>query len=174
MRIVNSAVLYDHLTFHWCQQLRCRESLITFSRWVSRTADGHLYALFGIVLLLQQNYRYFTVVASAFAVERALYFFLKKFTRRSRPPEAIPNFKSIIQASDKFSFPSGHTSAAFLMAALLINVYPMAAWIFYPWACSVAFARVMLGVHFPTDTLAGATLGTAVSCAALSSFSVLV
>lgn len=170
MRLVDNAVFYDHLTFRWCQELRFRQQLIAFSRLASRTADGHLYILFSLVLLLQKNFLMFKVTIAAFTMERIIYFILKKFTRRNRPPETLPNFQSIIQASDKFSFPSGHTSAAFLMSALLAYLYPAGVWLMYPWACCVAFSRIMLGVHFPTDTLAGATLGTAVAVTTINSF----
>lgn len=168
MRLVDNAVLYDHRGFRWCQQLRWKQHLVQLSRQISRTADGYLYVLFGVLLFVQQNYSLLKVGIIAFIAERSAYFCLKKSTKRNRPPDALPNFQSIIQASDKFSFPSGHTSAAFLMSAVVTSLYPLAAWLLYPWACSVGFSRVMLGVHFPTDTLAGAMLGSSVAMMAIA------
>lgn len=163
MKLLDTATHYDHLTFSWCQKRRCRRTLVAFSRQVSRSADGYLYLLFGAITISQEYYRVFEVALAAFSLERGCYFFLKQFVRRNRPPDAIPGFKSIVEATDKFSFPSGHTSAAFLMASLLAAYFPATVWFMYPWACCVAWSRVMLGVHFPFDTLAGATLGTSIA-----------
>jgi undecaprenyl-diphosphatase len=163
MRIITTAIHFDHLTFSWCHQRRCRRYLVAISRQISRSADGYLYVLLGLIAWSQEYYHFLVSAVTAFVAERSCYFFLKNKIQRNRPPDTIPGFKSIIKAADRFSFPSGHTSAAFLMAALLYSHFPETAWFMYPWACCVAGSRVMLGVHFPTDTLAGATLGTSVA-----------
>ena len=61
------------------------------------------------------------------------------------------------------SFPSGHTSAAFLMVTLLVLFYGPIFAIFYLWAGSVALSRLVLGVHFPTDVLVGSLLGSSIA-----------
>lgn len=111
----------------------------------------------------EQQLRHFTVVLVAFVSERACYFVLKSHFRRNRPPQAIPGFQSVVQPSDQFSFPSGHTSAAFLAATMVYLFLPEIGWILYPWACTVGMSRVLLGVHFPTDTVAGALLGSSIA-----------
>jgi undecaprenyl-diphosphatase len=93
-------------------------------------------------------------------VERSLYFSLKNSLRRRRPQELVPGFRSLITASDKFSFPSGHSSGAFLLATALLVVYGGPVIAMYVWASGVALSRILLGVHFPGDTLAGALMGT--------------
>lgn len=57
------------------------------------------------------------------------------------------------------SFPSGHATSAFAMAAVLSFYYPAYRWIWYSTAVLVAFTRVYIGAHFVTDVLAGAALG---------------
>lgn len=165
MRILNTAIQYDHRTFSWCQQRRERRSLVGSARQISRSADGYLYLLFALIAYIQGYSELLAMAGSAFVLERISYFVLKKNIRRNRPPDAIPGFQAIIQASDKFSFPSGHTSAAFLMATLMMFYFPTSAWFMYPWACCVGWSRVMLGVHFPSDTLAGAALGSGIAWA---------
>ncbi|MCV6604885.1 MAG: phosphatase PAP2 family protein, partial [Porticoccaceae bacterium] len=87
--------------------------------------------------------------------------------KRDRPADALPEFKSFITPSDKFSLPSGHTSAAFLMAGILCHLFNPLVWLLYPWACLVGTSRVFLGVHFPTDILAGATMGSSIALMAI-------
>ena len=96
----------------------------------------------------------------AFLIERPVYWLLKNTLKRNRPPKAIPYFKASIVASDEFSFPSGHTSAAFLLAFLVSHHFGFLTLIVYMWASAVGMSRVLLGVHFPTDILAGACLGS--------------
>ena len=98
-------------------------------------------------------------MATAFAIERPLYFILKKSCKRRRPPAAIPGFTSIITASDEFSFPSGHTCGAFLFVTLLCALWGLWLAPLYLWAAFVGLSRVILGVHFPTDIFMGAILG---------------
>jgi len=162
MRLLQNIHQFDLRTFEWCLRRKHRELTVVFSRHVSRSADGPLYAVIIVVFMALGNWPVATLMLVAFALERTLYFLFKSFFRRNRPAVAIPGFKSAIVASDQFSFPSGHTSAAFLVACALHSTFPFLVWVLYPWACCVGAARVMLGVHFPTDILAGALLGTSV------------
>ncbi|NIB41214.1 phosphatase PAP2 family protein [Pseudomaricurvus alkylphenolicus] len=168
MKLLQSLHNYDLSTFDWCLRRRHRQQLVEISRWISKSADGHLYAVAALVFLITRDYPLLTLLLIAFAIERSIYFVAKKYFRRNRPPQAIPGFQSIVQPSDQFSFPSGHTSAAFLMATLVSTLIPTAGWILFPWAVMVGMSRVLLGVHFPTDTVAGALLGHSIALFALT------
>ena len=173
MNILQNIHNYDLTTFDWCLRRKHRQMWIKLARLISKTADGQLYVVVGIVLLSAGLYTALKVCLAAFAVERAIYFVTKNLFKRDRPPQAIPGFKSIVQPSDQFSFPSGHSSAAFMMATIGSIFVPAAIIPLFVWATFVAFSRVLLGVHFPTDTLAGATLGASVAVTSLNYFGVL-
>lgn len=163
-KFIQSVHRLDVLAFLKVVNLNTREGVALAARNISRTADGWLYPLIPLLVALfepAKALQLFYVLASAYAIERCLYFSLKKSIKRNRPPVAIPGFKSLIIASDEFSFPSGHTSAAFLTVTTLVLFFPAASLHYlYFWSCCVALSRIVLGVHFPLDTLAGASLGT--------------
>ena len=93
---------------------------------------------------------------------------LKHAFDRRRPYEKYPEMIHPIEAEDSPSFPSGHTAAAFSLAASLSITYPK--WyVIAPsavWACGVGLARINQGVHYPSDVIAGAAIGT--GCAFLN------
>jgi membrane-associated phospholipid phosphatase len=86
---------------------------------------------------------------------------LKALIKRPRPYVKYPDFTA--SSSEKtYSMPSGHTSTAFYTATWLTLEYPK--WYIaapsFLWAGMVAHSRNQLGVHYPTDILVGAALGS--------------
>lgn len=146
-----------------------RRMVIPLARAVSHSGDGYLHALVPLLLWYLHpavSTLLLPLLALSLAAERSLYWLLKNGLRRPRPQEAVPGFRSLIQASDRFSFPSGHSSGAFLLATCLSVVYGPAALPLFLWAALVALSRILLGVHFPGDTLAGALMGSGLALAA--------
>lgn len=161
MKLLYSIHKCDVFMFTWLLNVRLHEPLTKVARMVSKTGDGQLYALIFALLAWQLGFdnSFVQAVLLAFLIERPVYFVLKNGLKRNRPQAALENFRSSIIPSDQFSFPSGHTSAAFMMASLLGYSTPELLIPLYCWATMVGFSRIVLGVHFPTDTLVGALLG---------------
>jgi undecaprenyl-diphosphatase len=165
MKLLYSIHKYDVFMFTWLMNARLLTLLTKASRYLSKSADGQLYPLVAAILWVNGGLenQIMQVVLMAFAIERPVYFVLKNSFKRNRPDVALINFQSIIKPSDKFSFPSGHTSAAFMMATLVGHFIPSLVIPVFFWASLVGFSRVVLGVHFPTDTLVGAMMGVSIA-----------
>lgn len=99
--------------------------------------------------------------AASFLVNAVVTYELKHMIHRPRPSETFPQIQAYKQLHS-FSFPSGHTSAAFSFATTVSLEYHK--WYVvtgvYTYASLVAYSRMDLGVHYPSDVLAGILTGT--------------
>lgn len=104
-------------------------------------------------------------LASATALNGLFTTTVKLSVHRERPFITYPNDITKYSVAGSYSFPSGHTSMAFCTATSISLLYPK--WYIivpaYLWAGSIGYSRMYLGVHYPTDVLAGALIGTGTS-----------
>jgi len=170
MKLIYSVHRLDVFMFTWLITAKGHTQLAFFCKYLSKTADGPLYGLLLVYLYWIDglNNLMLQVIVLAFMIERPLYFVLKNGFKRNRPQAALQNFISFVTPSDQFSFPSGHTSAAFMMATLISYFMPDLFIPLYLWAGCIGFSRVVLGVHFPTDTFVGMVLGVSVAIFSLN------
>lgn len=138
-------------------------------RWVrvwmilaSRVGDGWLWYAIGLILLLFGGPSRFRAVGEAtLSASTSVFIFLrlKKLARRRRPCAIDRNCWATLLPPDQFSFPSGHSMTAFSIAVPLSLFYPSLEVGLLFCAFSIAISRILLGLHFLTDVLAGSALG---------------
>ena len=97
------------------------------------------------------------------AVGAGAYAMVKRGTSRPRPYQALQRIAAGARALDAFSFPSGHTLPAVAFSMVACGHYPALAAILIPFALLTAVSRVVLGLHYPSDVLAGAVLGALIA-----------
>lgn len=96
------------------------------------------------------------------AANLALYALLKQGTRRDRPCDPLKGcagIRACTPVPDAFSFPSGHTLHAVAFSLPLAAAFPTLAPALWTFATLVAVSRVVLGLHYPSDVVAGAAIG---------------
>lgn len=155
----------------WIQDNLRNGILTKIMVFLSRIADyGILWILIGFVLLCMKNTRRTgaAVALSMLTNLLVLNLVLKNLVDRIRPYEVIDGLTRLVPAEKSFSFPSGHAGHAFaaavVMYAMLPKKYGIPALVL---AGLVAFSRLYVGVHYPTDVLAGALVGTLIALLAV-------
>ena len=131
---------------------------------ISRLGDGWLWAVVAVALLIAGGSDAIRTIAGmvvAAAAGLPLYVLLKRWMARPRPCAAEGSgLLPLVPALDRFSFPSGHTLHAVAFTVVVLGHYPGLAWLLVPFTALVALSRVVLGLHYPSDVLAGAALGS--------------
>ena len=128
----------------------------------TRGGDGWLwYIVCTAILIFGGEAGRYAVAESSFAATIGIFTFLKlkRATGRKRPCAIEPHCWASLLPPDQFSFPSGHTITAFAVSVPLILHFPELTAALFFCAISIAVSRVMLGMHFLSDVLAGALLG---------------
>ena len=140
---------------------RCR-TVRGFFVGVSRLGDGVFWYLliiflpfwYGMEALQASLHMLFVALAGV-----VLYKYLKSHLVRQRPYILHGGIILGTAPLDLYSFPSGHTLHAVAFSIVALAYYPQLAWLLIPFASLIAMSRVILGLHYPSDVLAGALLG---------------
>lgn len=149
---------------------RYRAMRATF-RLLSRVGDGVVwYALMALLPLAYGRTAWLVVLQMLIggAVGLVLYKCLKRKTLRVRPFHAHSTIVAAAAPLDRFSFPSGHTLHAFSMSLIVSHSFSELAPALLGLAILIGASRPILGLHYPSDVLAGAAIGTVVAGAVIS------
>ena len=137
-------------------------AVLPFFRLVSWLGNGIFWYSLMLALLVRFGADAAGPVLHMAAVGAActlLYGFLKRRTLRPRPFQVVPQVKAGMPPLDAFSFPSGHTLHAVSFTLVACAYYPALAPILVAFTLLTAASRVVLGLHYPSDVLAGAAIG---------------
>jgi undecaprenyl-diphosphatase len=153
----------------WC--LRCNRT--SQSRWVkrmfcvvSRLGDGMFwYAVMLGILLIEGREGIFPCLHMLAVGISSLgtYKLIKTSASRPRPFEVSQAIAPGMPPLDRFSFPSGHTLHAVAFTGVALVYYPVLACLLLPFTLLVGVSRVILGLHYPSDVLAGAVIGASIA-----------
>jgi undecaprenyl-diphosphatase len=104
------------------------------------------------------------LLLAGFTIEYHAVRAIKLLVARPRPFAALSDVR-VLEGLRDFSFPSGHATIAFMAAVILSDRFRTWRPLFFSLAAIVAFSRVYLGAHFPSDVIAGAAFGSAIGYA---------
>jgi undecaprenyl-diphosphatase len=135
-------------------------------RVASRLGDGIVWYL--LIVMLPFLYgaaalRPAIVMALTGVLGLVIYTLLKRVFVRERPFITHTSIDLKAVPLDRYSFPSGHTLHAVSFAWQATAHFPELGWVLVPLAALIASSRVVLGLHYPSDVLAGAAIGAALA-----------
>lgn len=137
-------------------------ALRSFFIVISRLGDGGVW--YAVILALPFLYGQSGAATSwdmirVGAVNLLLYKLIKQLTGRARPCALNEDITAGTAPLDQYSFPSGHTMHAVAFSVIVTGHHGELTWFVVPLSSLIALSRLVLGLHYPTDVIAGAVLG---------------
>lgn len=125
---------------------------------------------FGLLALLRRYAQYrrrnwemiFVAFAAAVLARFGVTQLIRFFYNRPRPFEVLPTLRLLVRHDGGGSFPSGHATFFFAIAAVVSRYYPKTGILFYAAVILLSISRVVVGIHWPSDIVGGAAAGIAV------------
>jgi undecaprenyl-diphosphatase len=164
---------FDMAEYRLCRELNRGAG----QRWVralfqaaSRLGDGIIwYLLIGALPLIygRTAIRTSLVMAVTGLIGLLVYKFLKTRLLRERPFIRHPGITLAMPPLDRYSFPSGHTLHAVSFTCIAMSRFPELAWVLLPLTGLIAASRMVLGLHYPSDVVAGGAIGAALAILSL-------
>lgn len=133
---------------------------------------GIVWAVVMVIFLRMPRYRRVGLVMFLTLALCALItnLILKPLVARPRPCHVSPEVPLLIPCPMDYSFPSGHTVSSFAAAVIILCVNPIFGIFAFFLAALIAFSRLYLFVHYPSDVLAGTLFGISMACSMLTLF----
>ncbi len=147
----------------WLQENFRQDGLNQVFSFFTRLGDnGELWIALLVILLIIPPFRRMALTAAVSLISSALLveFVIKPLVARVRPYVTVEGLFSLVGPEKSYSFPSGHSATAFAVAYVLFRMLPVKYGVLVLLlAALMAFSRLYVGVHYPTDVLAGVLVG---------------
>jgi undecaprenyl-diphosphatase len=162
--VTGSATQFDVSAFYSLNHLSSSDLVAVVASLVTQFGYEPILALFTVLLLFadRQNAKLALEVLTAFVIADAVVLVLDGVYFRPRPYETLSNVLLPAGLGSGSSFPSGHATKAFAVAAVVALQWGRKAVPIVLISCGVALSRVIIGVHYPLDVMAAAVLGGAI------------
>jgi undecaprenyl-diphosphatase len=155
----------DHSLMRLANNWAAPRWLRFYALLATRAGDGWLWCAIGLAILCfggEDRFRALAATGISSAVSILLFLWLKRFAARPRPCQIEPHCWATLLPPDQFSFPSGHTMTAFAVTIPMALFYAdLTAGLLFC-AFSIALSRILLGMHFLSDVIAGACIGAGI------------
>ena len=151
----------------WIQNNIRNDVLTPIFKFITTLGNaGVIWIVLSVGLLIPKKTRRVGALALVSLVFSALIdnVILKNVVARTRPYDVIEGLTSLVGAQKDYSFPSGHTGSAFAAAVVMFLRLPKKCGIpILVFACLMGLSRLYVGVHYPSDVLGGALIGTGIA-----------
>src|SRR5262245_56986227 len=139
-----------------------RPKVKTFFVLISELGDG--IAWYALIFALpfiygQDGVATFFDMVKVGVINLLLYKTIKQIAGRPRPCSVSTSITVGTAPLDQYSFPSGHTMHAVAFSIIAVTHHGELAWLVAPFSCLIAMSRIVLGLHYPTDVIAGGIIG---------------
>lgn len=165
--VLDRVVLVDQALLLAVRRLESA-AMTRLMRMLTRLGDPPTWVVVGLVLFAAGDSctRYGSLLGLGALLALAMSQVLKRLCCRARPDCGIVGFAALAENPDSFSFPSGHTAAAFGIAVALAGEGSWLGSLVLSLASGIAVSRVYMGAHYPLDVAAGVVVGALAGSAA--------
>jgi undecaprenyl-diphosphatase len=162
--VTGAGTQFDVSIFYSLNHLSSSYLVAVVATLVTQFGYEPILALFAVLLFFvdRQNAKLALEVLIAFVIADAVVLVLDGVYFRPRPYETLSNVLLPAGLGGGSSFPSGHATRAFAVAGVVAIQWGKKAVPIVLISCGVALSRVIIGVHYPSDVMAGAVLGGAI------------
>lgn len=156
---------FDEQALVWiAEHVRCAPLDLLMKPYTLMGNVGMLFIVLGVLMLCFKQTRKagFSALCAMLIGLVVVNFTIKPLVSRPRPWLTIESFINLVPEHDPNSFPSGHTNAAFAFA-LAVCISAPKKWMKVSAVCAavlMGLSRLYVGVHFPSDVIVGAAIGS--------------
>jgi undecaprenyl-diphosphatase len=152
---------FDRALFVAINSLTANQAVDAFFQSVTNLGSVFLLGVMALAMFIRGHKKQGVALLMVLAATSLSVMVLKLFILRPRPFEEIATAK-VLDIEFDSGFPSGHSANSFAAAGMLGRYYGKLKYVFYAFAALIAFSRIYVGVHYPSDVIAGSVLGIAV------------